>query len=376
MFGRITPQAVRHPYRDLVEPGVRCVAHDRRSIDPVQRAGQLDARSPTSCRTVRRDVRELRHVRRPARPGGSVRRSRPVARTRCSRGESGGTSRVLAARRRSGCADPPAQLADVLPADQDPPSSMSTIRSSSRVSVVLPCALATGPASPLDPWRRWAGRAARVLHRRRRLRRPRRAGLLRGGRVVVGVTSTPFKCPPAPSETALCCTIPPRSATALRGASRCRGDAARRHRLSALAERSIAWHFRRNARGASISVTRTVRSTAGPARVAISPLDGDVRPVPSPRRARTSLPAIACAARPVTCVGDGGSAGRPRRRKPIRTMSSETGTGSERHSTSRRVPSGTGLLTIAGTPVRRGSPTTARESATSSSVTTGSPVSR
>jgi sulfide:quinone oxidoreductase len=24
-----------------------------------------------------------------------------------------------------------------------------------------------------------------------------------GGRVVVGVTSTPFKCPPAPSETAL-----------------------------------------------------------------------------------------------------------------------------------------------------------------------------
>ena len=24
-----------------------------------------------------------------------------------------------------------------------------------------------------------------------------------GGRVIVGVTSTPFKCPPAPSETAL-----------------------------------------------------------------------------------------------------------------------------------------------------------------------------
>ena len=32
---------------------------------------------------------------------------------------------------------------------------------------------------------------------------PRRARAFDGGRVVVGVTSTPFKCPPAPSETAL-----------------------------------------------------------------------------------------------------------------------------------------------------------------------------
>ncbi len=31
----------------------------------------------------------------------------------------------------------------------------------------------------------------------------RRAERFSGGRVIVGVTSTPFKCPPAPSETAL-----------------------------------------------------------------------------------------------------------------------------------------------------------------------------
>ena len=40
-----------------------------------------------------------------------------------------------------------------------------------------------------------------VAGRVRRPRRARRAST--GGRVVVGVTSTPFKCPPAPSETAL-----------------------------------------------------------------------------------------------------------------------------------------------------------------------------
>ena len=49
-----------------------------------------------------------------------------------------------------------------------------------------------------------AGRGGpRVLHGGRGVRRPRRAGAFDGGRVVVGVTSTPFKCPPAPSETAL-----------------------------------------------------------------------------------------------------------------------------------------------------------------------------
>lgn len=43
MFGRTTPQAVRHPYRDLVKPGVRFVQTTIRSIDPVQRRVETDA---------------------------------------------------------------------------------------------------------------------------------------------------------------------------------------------------------------------------------------------------------------------------------------------------------------------------------------------
>src|SRR5579872_4064684 len=48
MFGRAMPEAVRHPYRDLVKPGVRFVQTTIRSIDPRARrvhtdAGELDA---------------------------------------------------------------------------------------------------------------------------------------------------------------------------------------------------------------------------------------------------------------------------------------------------------------------------------------------
>src|SRR5262245_38857604 len=48
MFGRQMPAAVRHPYRDIVKPGVRFVQTTVRSIDPVARrtvteAGTFDA---------------------------------------------------------------------------------------------------------------------------------------------------------------------------------------------------------------------------------------------------------------------------------------------------------------------------------------------
>ena len=36
MFGRTTPDAVRHSYRDLVKPGVQFVPSTIRSIDPVR----------------------------------------------------------------------------------------------------------------------------------------------------------------------------------------------------------------------------------------------------------------------------------------------------------------------------------------------------
>ena len=43
MFGRTEPAAVRHPYRDLVKPGVRFVQTTIRSIDPIARRVQTDA---------------------------------------------------------------------------------------------------------------------------------------------------------------------------------------------------------------------------------------------------------------------------------------------------------------------------------------------
>jgi sulfide:quinone oxidoreductase len=74
----------------------------------------------------------------------------------------------------------------------------------------------------------------------------------RGGRVVVGVTSTPFKCPPAPSETALMVHdflvergLRDTSEIALvmpLGAPIPPSPAASRALLAAFAERGIAWH--------------------------------------------------------------------------------------------------------------------------------------
>jgi sulfide:quinone oxidoreductase len=43
MFGRTVPEAVRHPYRDIVKPGVRFVQADVRSIDPETRTVETDA---------------------------------------------------------------------------------------------------------------------------------------------------------------------------------------------------------------------------------------------------------------------------------------------------------------------------------------------
>ena len=43
MFGRALPAAVRHPYRDLVKPGVRFVQTTVRSIDPVAKRVETDA---------------------------------------------------------------------------------------------------------------------------------------------------------------------------------------------------------------------------------------------------------------------------------------------------------------------------------------------
>ncbi len=115
MFGRHTAAAVRHPYRDLVKPGVRFVQSD----DPIDR----------SSREAGRDRR--RHLRRRC-PGGRARR-RPA---------SGGHAR-------------------------------------------------SGRGRP------------RVLHRSGAFALRDVIAGFNGGRVIVGVTSTPFKCPPAPSETAL-----------------------------------------------------------------------------------------------------------------------------------------------------------------------------
>ena len=80
-----------------------------------------------------------------------------------------------------------------------------------------------------------------------------------GGRVIIGVTSTPFKCPPAPSETALMLHdfLVDRG---LRGASEISlvmplgapippSPAASAALLAAFAERGISWHPERLVRG-------------------------------------------------------------------------------------------------------------------------------
>ena len=115
MFGRTTPQAVRHPYRDLVKPGVRFVQTAIRSIDPVQRRVETDA----------------------------------------------------------GAFDADVMVV-ALGADLDPSATPGLAEAGHEFYTV------DGAFAARD-----------VLDS------------FGGGRVVVGVTSTPFKCPPAPSETAL-----------------------------------------------------------------------------------------------------------------------------------------------------------------------------
>jgi sulfide:quinone oxidoreductase len=115
MFGRTVPEAVVHPYRDVVKPGVRFVQTEIRAIDPVARTVETDA------------------------------------------GTFDGDVMVVA-----------------LGADLDPAATPGLVEGGHEFYTV-PGAFALRDVLADFP----------------------------GGRVIVGVTSTPFKCPPAPSETAL-----------------------------------------------------------------------------------------------------------------------------------------------------------------------------
>ncbi len=115
MFGRTTPDAVRHSYRDVIKPGVQFVNSAVRSIDPATRSVQTDS----------------------GRFEGDV-------------------------------------LVVALGADLDPAATPGLVEAGHEFYTV---AGAFATRTVLDDFT--------------------------GGRVIVGVTSTPFKCPPAPSETAL-----------------------------------------------------------------------------------------------------------------------------------------------------------------------------
>ena len=115
MFGRTEAEAVHHPYRDLVKPGVRFVQTTIRSIDPVARSVRTDAGDFASDLMVIALGADL---------------------------DAGATPGLVEAGHEFYTVEGAFALRDVLAAFE-------------------------------------------------------------GGRVVVGVTSTPFKCPPAPSETAL-----------------------------------------------------------------------------------------------------------------------------------------------------------------------------
>jgi len=115
MFGRTTPAAVRHSYRDVVKPGVRFVQTTIRSIDPTGRSVETDA----------------------GRFEGDV-------------------------------------LVVALGADLDPAATPGLLEAGHEFYTIA---------------------GAFALHET--------LENFTGGRVIVGVTSTPFKCPPAPSETAL-----------------------------------------------------------------------------------------------------------------------------------------------------------------------------
>src|SRR5580704_6496531 len=164
MFGRTTPQAVRHPYRDLVKPGVRFVQTTIRSIDPVQRrveteAGAFDA-----------DV-----------------------------------------------------MVVALGADLDPSATPGLAEAGHEFYTVDGAFAARDVLDSFD-----------------------------GGRVVIGVTSTPFKCPPAPSETALMlhdylvarglCGASEISLVMPLGAPIPPSPAASQALLAEFGERGISWH--------------------------------------------------------------------------------------------------------------------------------------
>ena len=115
MFGRAVPEEVRHPYADIVKPGVRFVQTAIRSIDPGSRTVQTDAGA------FEADV-----------------------------------------------------LVVALGADLDPAATPGLQEGGHEFYTVA------------------GGFAAREVLER-----------FNGGRVIIGVLSTPYKCPPAPSETAL-----------------------------------------------------------------------------------------------------------------------------------------------------------------------------
>ena len=115
MFGRTVAEAVHHPYRDLVKPGVRFVQTTIRAIDPVARSVETDA------------------------------------------GRFDGDVMVVA-----------------LGADLDPGATPGLLEAGHEFYTLEGAFALREVLSDFD-----------------------------GGRVIVGVTSAPFKCPPAPSETAL-----------------------------------------------------------------------------------------------------------------------------------------------------------------------------
>lgn len=115
MFGRSVPEAVRHPYRDVVKPGVRFVPATIRSIEPESRHVETDAGSFDA------DV-----------------------------------------------------LVVALGADLDPAATPGLVEGGHEFYTEAGAFALRDVIEDFD-----------------------------GGRVVVAVTSTPFKCPPAPSETAL-----------------------------------------------------------------------------------------------------------------------------------------------------------------------------
>jgi len=164
MFGRTNGEAVTHPYRDIVKPGVRFVRTEVRRIDPETRKVETDAG------VFEADV-----------------------------------------------------LVVALGADLDPEATPGLVDGGHEFYTV------EGAFATRDVLERFGG-----------------------GRVVVGVTSTPFKCPPAPSETALLVDdylvgrgLREKSEIALvmpMGVPIPPSPAASAALLAAFEERGIAWH--------------------------------------------------------------------------------------------------------------------------------------